>query len=588
MAKVALLIGVSEYGSGLNPFPGAVRAVEAMQRVLQPLEKGGFDEVKQLLNPNPPVMRKAIETLFSGRTKNDLVVLFFSSHIVQEDSGKLFFTTSITCKSSRAELVRVSAIPATVVHDIMNNSECQRQVVILDGCLERLSADEMTSHDDVTVDIKTQLGGEGRAILTSFTSIQNSFEPEKSDHPVYTQYLVEGIRTRAADLDSDGWISVDELHEYASNKVQIAAPTVKPQYHPVEDGLKILLLAAPKDDPKLKYRKEAESWVRNGEISEAGRYILDKVAQRWQLTPEDCILIEAEVIKPYQQYQEKLQRYERELTTTLLRGYALNAQEHEELRSFQQSLGLRDEDVAPIEERIASRLADVTEPEENTNELVLSNVERYLNSVPSMSSEALPQEAPTPPPSPTIPTPAVDLSSSLADSQTSPPASVSTSPNKLLLVTGIGGSLAVLALAIGIFIRKPVAPPTALTDKVSSSPNPSSQPSSTAKNSDKESSPSAIASPQSKVCTIFVNGNLRSEPAGFRNNVVKSLREPLPITGKQTEGGWVEVKLSKNKLAWAYRDIISNEEEMDSCISRKGIKIKKVEDILPPRSSSSP
>jgi hypothetical protein len=36
MTKIALLIGVSEYGSDLSPLPGAVREVEAMQQVLQP------------------------------------------------------------------------------------------------------------------------------------------------------------------------------------------------------------------------------------------------------------------------------------------------------------------------------------------------------------------------------------------------------------------------------------------------------------------------------------------------------------------------------------------------------------------------
>lgn len=34
MAKVALLIGISEYEPGLNPLPNAVKDVEAMQRVL--------------------------------------------------------------------------------------------------------------------------------------------------------------------------------------------------------------------------------------------------------------------------------------------------------------------------------------------------------------------------------------------------------------------------------------------------------------------------------------------------------------------------------------------------------------------------
>ena len=40
MAKIALLIGVSEYQPGLNPLPAAVQDVEAMRRVLVNPEMG--------------------------------------------------------------------------------------------------------------------------------------------------------------------------------------------------------------------------------------------------------------------------------------------------------------------------------------------------------------------------------------------------------------------------------------------------------------------------------------------------------------------------------------------------------------------
>ncbi|MBD0364298.1 MAG: caspase family protein, partial [Coleofasciculus sp. C3-bin4] len=389
MAKVALLIGVSEYGSGLNPLPGAVRDVEAVQQVLQPLEMGGFDEVKLLPNPNPPVMREAIETLFSGRTKDDLVLLFFSGHVVQDDSGKLYFSTSITCKSPKADLIGVSAISASFVHELMSNSPCQRQVVILDCCVSGASVQEMMANDDGTVDIKTQLGGEGRAILASFTFSENSFDSEGSHHSVYTRYLIEGIRTGAADLDGDGWISVDELHEYASNRVQAVAPAVKPTFYRVEDRYKILLLVAPVDDPKLKYRKEAERWVSRGEISRAGRYSLNKLAERLQLTVEDCSVIEAEVLQPYQEYQEKLERYKREFAQAIANNYPLATQERENLRDLQQSLALRDEDVAPIEERMAFQLAALSQFEDNADELVQSDAESELNSLPSTPSAVL-------------------------------------------------------------------------------------------------------------------------------------------------------------------------------------------------------
>ncbi len=42
MAKLALLIGISEYQPGLNTLPGAVQDMKAMQRVLQHSEMGDF------------------------------------------------------------------------------------------------------------------------------------------------------------------------------------------------------------------------------------------------------------------------------------------------------------------------------------------------------------------------------------------------------------------------------------------------------------------------------------------------------------------------------------------------------------------
>ncbi|MCG6136816.1 MAG: caspase family protein [Nostoc sp. LLA-1] len=93
MAKVALLIGVSEYELGLTSLPAAERDVQSMQRVLQHPEIGNFDEVKTLINPQTQEMAKAIETLFDGRQRDDLILLFFSGHGIKDESGKLYFST---------------------------------------------------------------------------------------------------------------------------------------------------------------------------------------------------------------------------------------------------------------------------------------------------------------------------------------------------------------------------------------------------------------------------------------------------------------------------------------------------------------
>ncbi len=170
MAKVALLIGVSEYEPGLNLLPKAVKDVEAVQRVLQNADLGGFDEVKILTNPDRVAMEAEVESLFCDRAKDDLVLLFFSGHGVKDDSGKLYFATRNTRKNRRGELVRSTAVPSNFVLEVMNNSRSKRQVVVLDCCFSGAFAEDMTAKDDGSVDIQHQLGAEGRAVLTSSTS----------------------------------------------------------------------------------------------------------------------------------------------------------------------------------------------------------------------------------------------------------------------------------------------------------------------------------------------------------------------------------------------------------------------------------
>jgi Caspase domain len=72
MAKVALLIGTSEYEAGLAALPGALEDVAALKSVLAQPEIGDFAEVRELPNPDPQEMQEAIELIFSGCTKEEL------------------------------------------------------------------------------------------------------------------------------------------------------------------------------------------------------------------------------------------------------------------------------------------------------------------------------------------------------------------------------------------------------------------------------------------------------------------------------------------------------------------------------------
>ncbi|MBN3896263.1 MAG: ABC transporter substrate-binding protein [Nostoc sp. NOS(2021)] len=364
MAKVALLIGVSEYESGLSPLPAATKDVEAMQRVLLHPEIGGFDDVTLLINPQQHVMQEAIEILFDGRQKDDLLLLFFSGHGIKDESGKLYFAARNTRKNDKGVLVKATTVPANFVHEVMSNSRCKREVVILDCCFSGAFAEGLLARDDGFVDVKNQLGGEGRAVLTSSTSTQLSFEEQGADTSTYTRYIVEGLENGAADRDEDGWISVDELHDYAAKKVQEAAPAMKPEIYPIKGGYKIKLAKAPSNDPRLTYLREVEYWVEggNGEISVAGRAALDALQETLKLSSEDAAAIETQVLAPIEDKKKKLQRYELAFRDEIKKGFPLSDKTRHNLKRLQQALGLRDEDIALIEAPIIAEQPLITPP----------------------------------------------------------------------------------------------------------------------------------------------------------------------------------------------------------------------------------
>lgn len=361
MAKVALLIGVSEYEPGLNPLPAAVKDVEEMQRVLANPEIGGFaiENIKVLKNPQRQEIEDAIYELFSNRTREDLLLFYFSGHGIKDDRGKLYLSTRTT-KKHNGKLVTPSALAASVLHENMNDSRSQRQVIILDCCFSGAIAFGMSVKDNGTINVQEQLGGKGRAILTSSSSMQYSFEQEGSELSIYTRFLVEGIDKGAADKDGDGWISVDELHEYASIKVQEVAPAMTPKFYPVEEGHKILLAKSLKDDPKVKYRREVQRLIHRGKFTIPGRRLLNSLRNQLKLESDVADAIEAEVQKPYQEYQRKLEDYEATLIEISQSETELSKTTLNDLRDYQQHLGLRDEDVAPIEQRIIGQQKSAT------------------------------------------------------------------------------------------------------------------------------------------------------------------------------------------------------------------------------------
>jgi len=352
--KVALLIGVSHYGPGFVPLPGTTNDVEGLQQVLQHPEKGGFAEVTTLMDPDPLAWQQAIETLLGDRQPDDLVLFYFSGHGVKDDRGKLYLTTSATRKTSQGKLFKSTAVPASFLQDVMSDSQSQRQVVILDCWFTGITENWLA--EDGPVEIETQLGGPGRVILTASTSTQSIFEQKGADRSLYTDYLIEGLETGAADLDNDGTVAVHELHEYTRRKVQKSAPAAQPEIYGAQPGQLLLLVKAPLDDVRLRYRKEVERCASYGGLSIVSRSILDVLRAKLQLSPAEATAIEEQVLKPQQEYQKKLQRYAQVFVEAIQQAYPVQPDARSRFRRLQQVLGLRDEDITLIEAQVTRQV----------------------------------------------------------------------------------------------------------------------------------------------------------------------------------------------------------------------------------------
>jgi formylglycine-generating enzyme required for sulfatase activity/uncharacterized caspase-like protein len=350
MSKIALLIGVSEYEPGLKPLPAAARDVEAVQEVLQHLEIGAFDEVNVLKNPGLLKMRQAISKLYCERDTEDLVLLYFSGHGLTDMSGRFFLTNRET--ENQGGLDKATALEASFIHDLMENCDSERQIIILDCCLSGAFPTGMTARNSGTIDFQNQLGGKGRIILTSSAATEYSFERQGEELAIYTRYLVEGIKTGAADLDKDGFISVNELHDYVKNQVQKAVPQMHPQRFIFKEGEKILLAKVTTNESIPAYRKLVEQCSFNGEIHSTGRRILERQRKILKISKKEASAIEDEVLRHYREYQRNLKEYEDCLLAEVKIEFPLSDRAQHELKILQRDLNLTESDIDNVTNRI--------------------------------------------------------------------------------------------------------------------------------------------------------------------------------------------------------------------------------------------
>ncbi|MEO0887257.1 MAG: SUMF1/EgtB/PvdO family nonheme iron enzyme [Cyanobacteria bacterium J06648_10] len=350
--KIALLIGVGDYGTGLKSLQCPANGVTAMETVLKNPEIGGFDEVVPILNPDVGEMRSRISTTLAQLKKDDLVLFYFTGHGIKSASGDFYLTTAQSQLFENGHLITGTAVEADFIKGELRNCYAERKVIVLDCCFGGAFADGFLTMDSGAVDVEAELGDKGWCVMTAATSQKYALEPLGEDLSVYTRYLVEGLKTGGAALDGQAFVSVRHWHDYVKQQVKVAAPTTEPA---IFNGLagENIWVARAKVDNLQRYRKQVQKKVRRGRLSAAAR---TELSAHWQpllgITPEQAKAIADEVLKPYREKAKHLALYAQALAEEKEIAYPFDDELIAEFKSLQRTFGLSDRDVQAEEKRI--------------------------------------------------------------------------------------------------------------------------------------------------------------------------------------------------------------------------------------------
>jgi hypothetical protein len=227
-SRSAFIVANDEYADQrLRRLRAPAADARELGSVLADPDVGGFD-VALSVNEPEHVLRRRLSAFFENRGVDDMLLLHLSCHGVKDEDGRLYFATSDT----QMEHLEATALPAEFVNRQMTRSRSRRVVLLLDCCYSGAFARGWMSRAGDRVDIQERFDGRGRIVLTASSAMEYSFEGDQltgeGSPSVFTSALVQGLATGEADRNRDGYVSVDELYDYAFDEVRAATPSQTP------------------------------------------------------------------------------------------------------------------------------------------------------------------------------------------------------------------------------------------------------------------------------------------------------------------------------------------------------------------------
>ncbi|MGC4805022.1 type VII secretion protein EccCb [Micromonospora sp. DT233] len=242
----ALLIANDRYvDESLSDLYAPREEARDLLSLLADADIGAFDQTVLLENESKSSIERAMETMLRAAGPEDLVLLYFSGHGVRSSKrGRLHLAVANT----EVEHLSSTAVSASFVRELLDESDAASSVILLDCCYSgAFEGQGLKTTDDLALDgeLKT---GYGRYVVTATNSVERADDgrPASETAPrlrsAFTETVIQGLSTGAADLTGQGRITPDDLWRYVRMELPRRAPSQSPcQFGQVSDEIHLAL-----------------------------------------------------------------------------------------------------------------------------------------------------------------------------------------------------------------------------------------------------------------------------------------------------------------------------------------------------------
>ena len=165
-----------------------------------------------------------------GRTSDprDTVIVYFSSHGIQQDQGAAYWVlhdSRVDMEAYKNHRLRVdpeTALEQSEITKLLDGIRARRLLVLVDSCFSAATVISYPRGKDFkaqkTKRLFYRLRGEGRVVITASEGMQKAMELPELGHGAFTYFLLEGLKGKA-DINFDNVVELWEIWQYLDKKV---------------------------------------------------------------------------------------------------------------------------------------------------------------------------------------------------------------------------------------------------------------------------------------------------------------------------------------------------------------------------------